>query len=804
MTLNNISLPFILLCIFLLLACDSTKQFEEKKSSASDILLFYKQPAEEWNNALPLGNGRLGAMVFGGITDQKIQFNEESLWAGTKINPNNPLALEYLDSIRQLLFMDKNEAAYILADKALLGKPPRIRSYQTFGSIIINHHSENNTISDYRRQLNLNKGISTVQYNTGESKMEREVFVSTSDDIVVIHLICDKGNINADVSMTRPKDASVKSISDKELLLSGQIVDEPDTALGPPGKHMKFASILKIMNCDGNCSQKDTLLEIRDASQLTLILTAYTNYEPSILDFNRDINPISLCKDKINELSNFSYRIFRNNHISTFKPFFERMQLSLDKYNPDTIPTDIRLERVQKGQRDNALIAEYFQFGRYLLLSSSGFFARLPANLQGVWNHHINAPWCSDFHTNINLQMNYWPVNVCNLSECFRPYYSFFEKVKYPGQKTAEQMYGARGWTMHHVTDVFGYTAVNAEIQWGMFPVGGSWVSLPLWRHFEYNKDTVYLKNHAWPLLKGASEFILDFLIESPRGYLVTSPSYSPENSFYIEGTNEQTRLTYAPTMDIMIIRELFDYTTKANAIVAHDTILQNRIDSVMKRLPPLRIGSDSTIMEWIKDYREVEPGHRHMSHLFGLYPGTQISAKTPKFFKAARKTIERRLKHGGAGTGWSRAWIINFYARLKQPDECYKHLIKLLQTSTLPNLFDLHPPFQIDGNFGAIAGIAEMLLQSHQGFIEILPVLPREWETGEISGICARGGFELSFSWENGILKGLEVLSHNGLPCTIQYKEDVISFKTEHNKTYLFTYENGKLEELSINQLCE
>ncbi|MFW5872479.1 MAG: glycosyl hydrolase family 95 catalytic domain-containing protein, partial [bacterium] len=366
------------------------------------------------------------------------------------------------------------------------------------------------------------------------------------------------------------------------------------------------------------------------------------------------------------------------------------------------------------------------------------------------------------------------------------PYVNFFNKIREPGRITANSMYGAKGWTMHHVTDPFGYTAVNAHVQWGMFPMAASWVCFPVWRHYEFFKDKTYLKEKAWPMIREAVRFVLDFLVESPEGYLVTNPSYSPENSFIHK--NDTLRLSYAPTMDIMIIKEIFKYAKEAIEDLDVDHSLADSIDAVLGKLPPIQVGADGTIQEWIEDYKELEPWHRHISHLLGLHPGTQITEKDTLLFEAARETIEKRLRYGGGHTGWSRAWIINFYARLLDGDEAYYHIQKLFQKSTLTNLFDDHPPFQIDGNFGGTAGIAEMLLQSHKGYIDVLPALPNTIREGSIKGIRARGGFELYFSWKEGKLEQIEILSTVGDSCKIKYNDNYIEFDTDPGRVYNLT----------------
>jgi alpha-L-fucosidase 2 len=420
-------------------------------------------------------------------------------------------------------------------------------------------------------------------------------------------------------------------------------------------------------------------------------------------------------------------------------------------------------------------------------MGSSRRPAQLPANLQGIWNKDYWAPWCSDYHVNINLEMNYWPAEACNLSETVDPLITFMEKITVPGSVTARETYGARGWTMHHTTDVFGKTAVIDGVYWGMFPLGGAWMTLPLWEHYKFTCDTAYLREKAYPVMKGAAEFITTFLFKDKEGHLVTAPTYSPENSYLDPVSGKEFKLTYAPTMDIQIIREVLTNCQEAAHILNTDTGWADSLTYTLNKLPPVRVASNGTIMEWIKEYEEAEPGHRHMSHLFGLHPGTQITPETPELFEAARATLERRLRYGGGHTGWSRAWIINFYARLHDGNECYKHLRLLLENSTLPNLFDNHPPFQIDGNFGGTAGIAEMLLQSQNGVVNVLPALPDAWPRGSVTGLKARGNFEVDIKWEEGKAKEIAIRSLSGAPLKLVCGNKTISMNTAKGLTYIF-----------------
>ncbi|TKG93878.1 glycoside hydrolase family 95 protein [Puteibacter caeruleilacunae] len=776
-----------------LISCNKHDEYVSKQN----LKLWYNKPAKDWFEALPQGNGRLGLMLFGSANGEHLQLNEESLWAGCPENPYPENVKEHYAKFQQLNLDGKYSEALAYALEHLTCLPTSFRSYEPLGDLFLKFGHKD--VTDYKRELDLETGLTTVSYNWKGNSIKRESFVSEKYDAIFYHFKSEGEDFSkCAVTFDRAKDASV-AFKDGMLNIDGQIFDDPDGfddnagGSGKGGKHMRFNAQVNIIPDEGDVEAIVKGLRISNTKEFTLILSAKTDYNLSKLNFDRSIDPEQETSAIVAAASVVNYEDAKREHIERHASIMNRVKLKLSGDSIDNIPTDERIANLKAGNDDRHMTELMFQYGRYLLLGSSGGKAVLPANLQGLWSKDMWAAWESDYHLNINLQMNYWPADVCNLSETFEPLDDYMMLLADAGKETAKRFIDSEGWCAHHAANVFGRTTpsgstASSQINNGYcFPLAGAWMSLSLWRHYQFNQDEQYLKETVYPIIKGATRFILDFLVENKDGQLVTAPSYSPENTYFHPKTGARLRNTVASTMDIQIIREVFSVCVNAEHILGVKG-LSKEIKLAAAKLPEMKIGEDGTIQEWIEDYEEVEPGHRHISHLFGLYPSIQISRTTPELFEAAKKTLARRLSEGGGQTGWSRAWLINFYARFEDGDECLKHVNSLIANQCTPTLLDLHPPkiFQIDGNLGATAGVAEMLVQSQErGVIRLLPALPKAWKDGSVEGLKARGNFEVSIAWANNQVTTAKIKAVVGGKVTVFYNGKSVELDLKPGEVY-------------------
>ncbi|MFT4153647.1 glycosyl hydrolase family 95 catalytic domain-containing protein [Parafilimonas sp.] len=751
----------------------------------------------EWLKALPVGNGFIGAMIFGDVNKERLQLNEKSLWSGSNDDNDNPDASKYLNGIRQLLFEGKYKEATELTNKTQVCKGAGSGSgngadvpygcYQTLGDLWIDFNIKT-TYANYYRELDLINGIALTRFKQNNIQFTRKVFASNPDKAIVIHLTADKANaISFTLSVSRPEKFTT-IVEGNRLVMSGTLIN------GKGGDGMKYKVYAVPVVSGGSLKKDGNELIISKADAVTIIVTAATNYKLHYPDY---IN--NSFEDELNAVTNKAvatpYNILKEKHVKDFSFFMKRSSLQLTSTPNENLPTDQLLEKNLQTKNEAGLYSLYYQFGRYVLLSSSRE-GSLPANLQGIWGNKIQTPWNGDYHTDINVQMNYWPSEVTNLSECDMQLIGLIESLVTPGTRTASVQYKMHGWCIHPITNVWGYTAPGEDPGWGLHVGATGWMCQHVWEHYAFTHDTNYLRK-VYPILQQACLFYFDWLVKDPStSKLVSGPASSPENSF-VAPDGSTASISMGPSHDQEVIRDLFNNTLQAarELNISNDDAFIHQLQQTNNQIAMPGIGKDGRLMEWAQGFKEVEPHHRHSSHLFALYPGDEITLdKTPALAEAAKKSLEAR---GDDGTGWSLAWKINFWARLHDGNHALKLLNRLLQPAhatgvamnnaggTYNNLFCAHPPFQLDGNFGATAGIAEMLLQSQEDFIELLPALPSSWKDGSVKGLCARGGFVIDMQWKNNKLTRAILFSKKGGLCIIKYGTKEIALNTKAGGQY-------------------
>ncbi|HEX2855168.1 MAG TPA: glycoside hydrolase family 95 protein [Opitutaceae bacterium] len=758
-----------------------------RAAEPSAVVLWYAQPAAKWEEALPVGNGHVGAMVFGGAADERIQFNEATLWTGRPHDYVREGAGEQLAEIRRLIAAGEIEPAHRLVRAKFLSDPVRQKAYQPFGDLRL-HFAGHENPAEYRRELDLDAAVARVSYKVDGVSYRREVFASYPARVLLLRVTADQpGKISVSLRMDSPhKSSAVRAMAPDQLALTGQVQADG----------LRFESRLRVLSSGGRVAVTDDGIKVEGADAVTFMLAASTSFK-NFQDITAE--PGERCAETLARVDGKNFETLLAAHLADHRALFRRVAFNLGRSPRADLPTDERVKRVRAAgdlAGDPSLTALLFQYGRYLLIASSRPGGQ-PANLQGIWNELLAPPWESKFTTNINFEMNYWLAELTNLSECHEPFFDLVDDAVVSGHRTARAQYGANGWVLHHNTDLWRGTAPINNID-GMWPTGGAWLAHHFWERYLFSGDREFLARRAYPVMKGASEFFVDFLVKDAKtGWLVTSPSHSPE----------QGPLNAGPTMDNQLIRALFNHTIEAAGILGIDADFARKLAATCALLPPNQIGKHGQLQEWLDDVDVPNNAHRHMSPLWALYPGADITPADPQLFAATKKLLTWR---GDGSTGWSYVWRIPLWARVGDGEFAYRQLTELVRRKILPNLFDLCGPFQIDGNFGAPAGIAEMLLQSHlttpnpaggrMPQIDLLPALPKAWPAGSIEGLRARGGFEIDLAWQNSALTRVVLRSQLGAPCRMRVGEQTVDLALAKGGAVALTRDSsGKLTQESV-----
>jgi alpha-L-fucosidase 2 len=785
--------------------------FATEKSFAPETTIWFDAPATNFTESTPLGNGRLGAMMFGGVNDERIVLNESSVWSGSRQDADRPDAYKVLPEIQKLLFEGKNSEAEALVNANFTCKGPgsangsgdsQYGCYQVLGNLHLSFPGDTHApLENYRRELNLNDAVAHMEFTRGGITFTREMFVSAPDQVMVLRLSANRSKeISFDARLDRPERFETAGDGKNGLLMTGQL----DNGLG--GKGVRYVARIRVLNRGGRVSVHGNVLSVNQANEVVLLIAAGTDYQGFAGRQTKD--PLTASLDDLNKAAKKSYEVLRKAHIADYQEYFRRASLYLKPADVEaaTKPTPERILLAKKGGGDPGLAALYFNFGRYLLISSSrpgGF----PANLQGIWAEEIHTPWTGDWHLDVNIEMNYWLAEVCNLSDLTQPLFALIASLQEPGTKTAKAYYNARGWVAHVITNPWGFTSPGESASWGATTGGSAWLCQHLWDHYLFTRDRKFLE-WAYPIMKGSAQFYADMLIEEPKHhYLVVAPANSPENHFQM-ADGRQAAISLGTTVHAQMLRYLFGACIESSKILGVDEDFRNELVAKRARLSPTPVGSDGRVMEWPEEYGEPEPHHRHISHLWGLYPGDEITpAGTPELAQAARKTLAAR---GDDGLGWSYAYRAVLWARLGDGNHAWlivKRALSPVATHQMrydngggvyPNLFDACPPFQIDGNFGVPSAIAEMLLQSQDGMVHLLPALPDAWKNGKVSGLRARAGFQVDITWQDGKLTSATIHSDLGEPCSVNYDGKTVAFKIKKGRSITL---NGRMAEIAATQ---